>query len=53
MGSISYYIAINLNNNNNYSMTTANLKLGISRAKVVNMVTIRGKREYVSNGFKD
>ena len=50
-----YYIAIlnNLNNNNNCGIITGNLKLGISRAKVVSIVAIRGKRKYVSNGFKD
>ena len=50
-----YYIAIlnNLNNNNNYGIITRNLKLGISRAKVVSVVAIRGKREYVSDSFKD
>ena len=50
-----YHIAIsnNLNNNNNCGMTTRNLKLGISRAKVVSVVAMRGKREYVSDGFKD
>ena len=51
--SISYYIAILNNlNNNNYGIITRNLKLGISRAKV-SVVAIRGKRKYVSDGPKD
>jgi len=48
-----YYIAILNNlNNNNCGIITRNLKLGISRAEVVSVVAMRGKREYVSDGPK-